>query len=42
MTVEVFDPGVVDVSGLRRQREYARRIIERLAGMEAEYFAGRG
>jgi len=42
MTVEVFDPGVVDVGGLRRQREYARRIIERLAGMEDEYFAGRG
>jgi 1-acyl-sn-glycerol-3-phosphate acyltransferase len=42
MTVEVFDPGVVEVGGLRRQREYARRIIERLAGMEAEYFAGRG
>lgn len=42
MTVEVFDPGVVDVGGLRRQREHARRIIERLAGMEDQYFAGRG
>ena len=42
MAVEVFDPGVVEVAGLRRQREYARRIIERLAGMEGEYFAGRG
>ena len=42
MTVEVFDPGVVDAGGLRRQREYARRIIERMAGMEDEYFAGRG
>lgn len=42
MTVEVFDPGVVDAGGLRRQREYARRIVERLAGMEDEYFAGRG
>ncbi|MBU1965444.1 MAG: 1-acyl-sn-glycerol-3-phosphate acyltransferase [Proteobacteria bacterium] len=41
MTAEVFDPGVVDAGGLRRQREYARRIIERLAGMEGEYFAGR-
>jgi 1-acyl-sn-glycerol-3-phosphate acyltransferase len=42
MTAEVFDPGVVEGGGLRRQREYARRIIERLAGMEDEYFAGRG
>lgn len=42
MVVEVFDPGVVEGGGLRRQREYARRIIERLAGMEAEYFARRG
>jgi len=42
MNVEVFDPGVVDVGGLRRQREYARRIIERLAGMEDAYFAGHG
>jgi 1-acyl-sn-glycerol-3-phosphate acyltransferase len=42
MTVEVFDPGVVNGRGLRRQREYARRIVERLAGMEDEYFAGRG
>lgn len=42
MAVEAFDPGVVAGAGLRRQREYARRIIERLAGMEEEYFAGRG
>jgi 1-acyl-sn-glycerol-3-phosphate acyltransferase len=42
MAVEVFDPGVVEGRGLRLQREYARRIVERLAGMEDEYFAGRG
>jgi hypothetical protein len=42
MTVEEFDPGGVDGGGLRVQREYARRIVERLAGMEDEYFAGRG
>jgi 1-acyl-sn-glycerol-3-phosphate acyltransferase len=42
MTVEVFDPGSADGGGLRLQREYARRIVERLAGMEDEYFAGRG
>ena len=41
MTVEVFDPGKMDGAGLRIQREYARRIIERLAGMEEEYFASR-
>lgn len=41
MTVEVFDPGKLDGGGLRIQREYARRIIERLAGMEEEYFASR-
>jgi 1-acyl-sn-glycerol-3-phosphate acyltransferase len=42
MNVEVFDPGNVPGSGLRLQREYARRIVERLAGMEEEYFASRG
>jgi 1-acyl-sn-glycerol-3-phosphate acyltransferase len=42
MKVEVFDPGSVDGAGLRLQREYARRIVERLAGMEEEYFASRG
>ena len=42
MNVEVFDPGSVDGAGLRLQREYARRIVERLAGMEEEYFASRG
>jgi len=42
MKMEVFDPGSVDGSGLRLQREYARRIVERLAGMEEEYFASRG
>jgi 1-acyl-sn-glycerol-3-phosphate acyltransferase len=41
MTVEVFDPGKLDGGGLRLQREYARRIVERLAGMEEEYFASR-
>ena len=42
MTVEVFDPDRMDGGGLRAQREYARRIVERLAGMEEEYFAERG
>jgi 1-acyl-sn-glycerol-3-phosphate acyltransferase len=42
MKVEVFDPGDVPGAGLRLQREYARRIVERLAGMEEEYFASRG
>jgi 1-acyl-sn-glycerol-3-phosphate acyltransferase len=42
MNVEMFDPGRGDGGGLRLQREYARRIVERLAEMEDEYFAGRG
>jgi 1-acyl-sn-glycerol-3-phosphate acyltransferase len=44
MTVEVFDPGrrEGESGGLRLQREYSRRIIERLADMEAAYFADRG
>ena len=42
MNVEVFDPGRGDGGGLRLQREYARRIVERLADMEDRYFAGRG
>ncbi len=42
MNVELFDPGNVPGVGLRLQREYARRIVERLAGMEEEYFASRG
>ncbi len=42
MTVEVFDPGRASGGGLRVQREYARRIVERLAGMEDAYFASRG
>lgn len=43
MNVEVFDPGSGEVGGGRRvQRQYAERIIERLAGMEDEYYAGRG
>ena len=41
MKVEVFDPGKLDGGGLRLQREYARRIIGCLAGMEEEYFASR-
>jgi 1-acyl-sn-glycerol-3-phosphate acyltransferase len=41
MIVEVFDPVTLDGGGLRLQREYARRIIERLAAMEEEYFASR-
>ncbi|MBA4422981.1 MAG: hypothetical protein C0390_07740 [Syntrophus sp. (in: bacteria)] len=41
MTVEVFDPGKLEGGGLRLQREYARRIVGRLAGMEEEYFASR-
>jgi 1-acyl-sn-glycerol-3-phosphate acyltransferase len=42
MTVKVFDPGRAAGGGLRLQREYARRIIEGLAGMEEDYFASRG
>lgn len=42
MQVKVFDPGAVSGAGLRLQREYARRIVDRLAGMEEEYFASRG
>ena len=42
MNVEAFDPGRGDGGGLRLQREYARRIVERLADMEDRYFAGRG
>lgn len=42
MKVEVFDPGSANGTGLRFQREYARLIVDRLAGMEEEYFASRG
>jgi 1-acyl-sn-glycerol-3-phosphate acyltransferase len=42
MNVEQFDPGRGEGGGLRLQREYARRIVERLAEMEGRYFAGRG
>jgi len=42
MMAETFHPGELDGKGLRLQREYARRIVERLAGMEGEYFAARG
>ncbi len=42
MNVEVFDPGKVAGGGLRYQREYARRVVERLAMMEESWFASRG
>jgi len=42
MTAEVFDPGRESGGGLRVQREYARRIVERLAAMEEACFASRG
>jgi 1-acyl-sn-glycerol-3-phosphate acyltransferase len=42
MAVEAFDPGRVAGGGLRHQREYARRIVERLAGIEEAYFASIG
>ena len=42
MIAEVFDLGTPAGEGLRLQREYARRIVERLAAMEGEYFAARG
>jgi 1-acyl-sn-glycerol-3-phosphate acyltransferase len=42
MAVEAFDPGREAGSGLRAQREYARRIVARLADMEEAYFASLG
>ncbi|MDA8126519.1 MAG: lysophospholipid acyltransferase family protein [Deltaproteobacteria bacterium] len=42
MAVESFDPGREEGSGLRVQREYARRIVERLADLEDRYFAPPG
>jgi len=42
MRAEVFDPGRPEGSGLRLQREYAGRIVERLARMEEEWLAARG
>jgi hypothetical protein len=42
MKVEAFDPGRVEGSGLRAQREYARRIVAHLADLEDAYFAARG
>lgn len=42
MAVEVYDPEREEGSGLRVQREYARRIVGRLADMEEAYFASRG
>lgn len=42
MVAEVFDPGRMEGSGLRVQREYARRMIDRLAVMEDACLASRG
>ena len=42
MTAEVFDPGRASGGGLRVQREYARRIVERLAALEDACLASRG
>jgi hypothetical protein len=28
-------------SGMRRSRDFSQQIVDRLAGMEEEYFAGR-
>jgi 1-acyl-sn-glycerol-3-phosphate acyltransferase len=42
MVAEVFDPGRVDGGGLRLQREYARRIVERLAALEEACIVSRG
>jgi 1-acyl-sn-glycerol-3-phosphate acyltransferase len=42
MTAEVFDPGRAEGGGLRVQREYARRIVERLAAVEDSCLAFRG
>jgi 1-acyl-sn-glycerol-3-phosphate acyltransferase len=41
MIVEAFDPGRTEDGGRRDQREYARRIVERLADIEDGYFAAR-
>jgi 1-acyl-sn-glycerol-3-phosphate acyltransferase len=42
MTAEVFDPVRICGGGLRVQREYARRIVERLAALEDACLASRG
>jgi 1-acyl-sn-glycerol-3-phosphate acyltransferase len=42
MTAELFDPGRASGGGLRVQREYARRIVERLAAVEDSCLASRG
>jgi len=42
MTAELFDPGRASGGGLRVQREYARRIVERLAAVEDGCLASRG
>jgi 1-acyl-sn-glycerol-3-phosphate acyltransferase len=42
MQVEAFDPSREEGSGLRVQREYARRIVARLADLEDKYFVSPG
>ena len=42
MAVEAFDPGRAAGGGLRLQREYAGRIVERLAALEEVCLASRG
>ncbi len=37
---EVFEPQS-DHSGMRRSRDFSQQIVDRLIGMEEEYFAGR-
>ena len=41
MEVEALDMRRLDGSGLRRQREYARQVVERLARMEEHWLASR-
>jgi hypothetical protein len=38
--IDMFEP-TSDSSGIRRSRDFARQIGERLAGMEQKYFARR-
>jgi 1-acyl-sn-glycerol-3-phosphate acyltransferase len=42
MVAEFFDPGRENGSGLRVQRKYAQRIMERLAALEDACLASRG
>jgi 1-acyl-sn-glycerol-3-phosphate acyltransferase len=42
MAAELFDPERTEAGGLRVQREYARRIVERLALLEEVCLASRG